>query len=197
MDGMDKMCDGHSWCTTKTMNIQNDFELFFRRSTCAYHLQCPNDYCDYMHCNGGLRKNTEWAGSTHLLFLVAHTRSTIKCKICRSTPVCIVLCRAHIIYIHSASVGMSKVYIHLGVHDHHVSNGTCRESLDMTYQYFANEVLQTSTTTNSALVMVASKQLLADYLLRSPTIGESHHLVGSSLEVVMDKFPGGCTVYYI
>ena len=29
MDGMDKMCDGHPWCTTKTTNIQNDFGLSF------------------------------------------------------------------------------------------------------------------------------------------------------------------------
>ena len=28
-DGMDKMCDGHLWCTTKTTNIQNDFGLVF------------------------------------------------------------------------------------------------------------------------------------------------------------------------
>jgi hypothetical protein len=27
MDAMDKMCDGHPWCTTKTTNIQNDFGL--------------------------------------------------------------------------------------------------------------------------------------------------------------------------
>ena len=191
MDGMDKMCDGHPWCTTKTTNIQNDFGLSFRRSTCAGHLQCPNDYCDYMHRNGGLRNNTEWAGSTPLPFVVgnvAPTRSTIKCKVCRSTPVCIALCPARILYIHSASVGMSRACIHLGVHDHHVSHGTCRESLDMAYQCVASEVLKTPTATNSAIVMAASKQFLADYLLRSPTIGENHHLVGSSLEVVMDKF---------
>ena len=36
--------------------------------------------------------------------------------------------------------------------------------------------------------MAASKQFLANYLLKSPASGESHHLVGSSLEVVMDKF---------
>jgi hypothetical protein len=70
MDGMDKMCDGHPWCTTKTTNIQNDFGLSFRRSTCAGHLQCQNDYCDYMNRNGGLRNNTEWAGSTPLPFAV-------------------------------------------------------------------------------------------------------------------------------
>jgi hypothetical protein len=59
MDGMDEMCDGNPWCTTKTTNIQNDFGLSFRRSTCVGHLQCHNDYCDYMNRNGGLRNNTE------------------------------------------------------------------------------------------------------------------------------------------
>ena len=29
MDGIDKMCNGHPWCTTKTTNIQKDFGLFF------------------------------------------------------------------------------------------------------------------------------------------------------------------------
>jgi hypothetical protein len=36
--------------------------------------------------------------------------------------------------------------------------------------------------------MAASKQFLADYLLKSPANVEGHHLVGSSIEVVMDKF---------
>ena len=38
MDAMDKMCDGHLWCTTKTTNIQNDFGLFFRRTMKPWHL---------------------------------------------------------------------------------------------------------------------------------------------------------------
>ena len=36
--------------------------------------------------------------------------------------------------------------------------------------------------------MTTSKQFLVDYLLKSPASGKSYHLVGSSLEVVMDKF---------
>jgi hypothetical protein len=191
MDSMDKMCDGHHWCTTKTMNIRNDFRLSFRRSTCAGHLQCHNNYYDYMNHNGGLRNNTEWAGSTPLPFavdVVPSTRSTVECKVCRFTPVCIALCHARIIYIHSTSVGMSRACTHLGVHDHPVANGTCRESLDMVYQCVANEVLKTPTTKNSAILMAASKQFLADYLLKSLANVEGHHLVGSSLEVVMDKF---------
>lgn len=45
--------------------------------------------------------------------------------------------------------------------------GTCRASLDMTYQYFAYEVTKTPIAKNSAIMMVESKQFLADYLLKS------------------------------
>ena len=191
MDGMDKMYDGHPWCTTKITNIQNDFGLFFRRSTCTGHLQCPDDYCNYMYHNGGLRNNTEWAGSTPLPFVVGNippTRSSIECKVCHSTLVCIALYHARIIYIHSTSVGMLKACIHLGVHDHPVEKNPCRNSLDMTYQCVTNEILKIPTAKKLAIVMVASKQFLANYLLKSPASGENHRLVGSSLEVVMDKF---------
>jgi hypothetical protein len=70
MNAMDKVCDGHPWCTTKTTNIQNDFGLSFRRSTYAGHLQCTNTYCDYLYRNGGVRNCTEWIGSTPIPFNV-------------------------------------------------------------------------------------------------------------------------------
>jgi hypothetical protein len=130
MDGMDKMCDGHPWSTTKTTNIQYDFGLSFRCSTCVGHFICPNDYCDYMNRNGGLRNNIEWVGSTPLPFVVGDVlpiRFTIECKVCRFTHVCIVLRHARITYIHSRSVRTSRACIHLGVHDHHVANGACRQ----------------------------------------------------------------------
>ena len=144
-----------------------------------------------MHHYKGLRNNTEWAGSTLYPFVVDNgppVRSTVECKVCRSKHVCIASCHARIIYMHFRSVGMSRVCIDLGVHDHHVANGTCRESLDMTYQCVANEILKTPTTKNSIIAMAASEKFLADYLLKCPASDESHHLVGSSLEMVIDKF---------
>ena len=87
------------WCTTKSKYIQNDFRLSFRRSICVGQLQCPNVYCDYMHHNGGLQNNIEWIGSTPLPFVVGNVppTTTIECKICRSTHVCIALCYAQVI----------------------------------------------------------------------------------------------------
>ena len=140
--------------------MQNDFGLSFRRSTCIGHLQCQNDYYDYMHRNGGMRNSTEWASSTHLLFVigdVAPARSTFECKVCQSPPMCIILCHARILYVHSTSTKMSRACIHLGMHDHHVFNDICHESLDMTYQCVANKVLKTSIATNSAIVLDANK----------------------------------------
>ena len=165
------------------MNIQSDFGLSFRWFACAGYLQCPNVYCDYILGNGGLRNNIEWIGSTLLPFVVGNvlpTRSTIEYKVCRSTFVCIPLCHARIIYIHSTSVGMSKIYIHLGMYDHPLANDTCRETLDMAYQCVANEGLKTTTSKKLAIVMATNKQFLANYLLKSPASGENHHLVGSS-----------------
>jgi hypothetical protein len=58
----------------------------------------------------------------------------------------------------------------------------------MAYQCVTNEVLKTPTAKNLAIVMAASKQFLADYLLKSPVNVEGHHLVGSFLEIIIDKF---------
>ena len=191
MDGMNKMCDGHPWCTTKTTNIQNDFGLSFRRSSCAGHLQCTNTNCDYLYRNGGVHNCTAWSGSTSIPFSVgdvAPEKLRLECKVCRSTPVCIALCHARILYVHSTYPKMSRGCIHLGVHENPVSNGTCRESLDMAYQYVATEVMKTLTAKNSAIVMATSRTYLTDYLLKSPSNGEGHNLAGSSLEAVLDKF---------
>jgi hypothetical protein len=38
IDDMEKMCNGHPWCTTKTTNNQNNFEVSFRRLLCVGHL---------------------------------------------------------------------------------------------------------------------------------------------------------------
>ena len=119
---------------------------------------------------------------------VAPEKSRLEYKVCRSTLAYIALYHARIIYVHSTFPGMSRACTHLGVHEYPVSNGTCRESLDMAYQCVTNEAMKSSSAKNSAIVMTTSKKFLADYLLKSPSNGEGHHLAGLSLEVVMDKF---------
>ena len=174
MDDMDKIYDVHVWCRTKTTNIQNEFGLTFRRSSCVGHLQCPNDSCAYLSRNGGVRNSTEWIDITPTPFMVdtePPKKSKVQCKVCHAAPICLDVCYAKIIYVHSQSSSMSHVCIHLGVHNHPVSTGVCCESLDMAYQCVADEVAKTPTAKNSAIVMAASKQFLAYYLLKSPFLG--------------------------
>ena len=160
MDGMDMIYDGHAWCKFKTTNIQNDFSLTFRRSSCVGHLQCPNDSYEYFSRNGRDRNSIEWIGITPTPFMVGTDppeKSKVQCKVCHTAPICLDVCYAKIIYVHSQSSNMSRVCIHLGVHNHPVSSEVCRESLHMAYQCVANEVAKTPTANNSAIVMAASK----------------------------------------
>ena len=95
----------------------------------------------------------------HVLLLTAQRSLLIAHKIA-SLPICIALCHARIIYVHSTSSEMARACIHLGVHDHPVSNGTCHESLDIAYQCVANEVTKAHTAKNSAIVMAV--KVMAD-----------------------------------
>ena len=125
-----------------------NFGLFSQRSTCAGHLQCHNGYCDYMHHNKSVHNNIEWVGSTPLPYVmgnVASDKSTLESKVCRLTHVCLALCHACIIYVHSTSIGMFKACIHMSVHDHPMFNGACQESLDIAYECVTNGVLKTPT----------------------------------------------------
>ena len=118
---------------------------------------------------------------------VAIEKSRLECKIWHSTLVCILLYHERIIYIHFTSPKISKVCIHLGIHKHLMSNGTCSESLDKFYQCAAYEVIKPSTTKNYVVGIATSKQFLANYLLKSPSNSKRHHLASSSLSVSINS----------
>ena len=166
MDGMDKIYDRHAWCRTKTTNIHNEFGLIFWRSSCVGHLQCPNDSCEYLSRNGGVRNSTKWIDIAPTPFMVSidpPEKAKVQCKVCHVAPICLDVYYVKVIYVHLQSSNMSRVCIHLGVHNHHVSVQVCCESLDMAYQCVANEVAITPIAKNLAIVEVASQQFLADY----------------------------------
>lgn len=83
---------------------------------------------------------------------------------------------------------MSCVCIYLGVHNHLVSIGVCRESLNMAYQCVANEMSKPQLQKNLVIVIAASKQILIDYIFIFLLLGKKTHLHGASLEVVINKF---------
>jgi hypothetical protein len=82
---------------------------------------------------------------------------------------------------------MTRACIHLGMHNHPVSDGICQETLDKISSLIAQEVSKTPTAKNSAIAMTASKEFLDKYLIHSG-LGPKKMLRGQKLEDVMDKF---------
>jgi hypothetical protein len=99
MQGMDKHHDGHAWTKTVTSNIKNDMDLTFRTSTCAGHLRCGNQDCEYttrVHRTSPVNE-MEWDGFIPVPFSVGEPvphGSTLVCKIYKDPPVCIANCVA-------------------------------------------------------------------------------------------------------
>ena len=57
--------------------------------------------------------------------------------------------------------------IHLGMHNHLVSDGICREILDTISGLIAQEVLITPIAQKSAITMAASKEFVDKYLIHN------------------------------
>lgn len=115
-------------------------------------------------------------------------KSIMQWKVYHTPLISLSLCLARIYYVHSTTLDMSHVCIHPGHDNYLISNGMCRESIDIAYQCIAKEVGKPPTAKNSTIVIVANKQLFANYLLKSPIPRMKNHLKEASLELVMDKF---------
>jgi hypothetical protein len=68
--------------------------------------------------------------------------SSLGCKFCHSPPFFVVDCGERIYYVVHKLQSMSRVMIHLGVHNHLVTNGKCRELVKETRRLIAKEVDQ-------------------------------------------------------
>jgi hypothetical protein len=73
------------------------------------------------------------------------------------------------------------------MHNHPISDGICRETLDTISGLIALEVSKTPTAKNSAIAMAASKEFLDKYLIHNGP-GPKKMLWGQELEDVLDKF---------
>jgi hypothetical protein len=161
MDNMDKRLNGHTWCRTITSNIHNNQGLTFRKSLCVGQLVCDNKSCDFF-ARFSKRNETEWSGRTNTPFKLGRLPppdSTLLYKVCKVLPICVNFCPGCIYYVLGKG-DMSRACIHLGMHNHPVSNGIFRETLGTISGLIAQEVSKTPTAKNSAIAMAASKEFL-------------------------------------
>ena len=137
MDGMDKQYDGHTWYKTMTTNIANNVDLKFRKSSCTGHLRCSNSSYVFLSRNFGKVNKTEWIGIILCPLVVGGDpppKFTLAYKVCHTPPECLALYDAKIYYVFSNNQYMTRVVVHIGYHDHPISDGVCLDSLDLMYE---------------------------------------------------------------
>jgi hypothetical protein len=134
----------HPWCTKMITNIHNNFGLIYCHSTLVKVIfKAPKVFV--LHQNVGVWNSTKSVGSTIVPFFVSSApfmKFDLECKLCFSIMFCIDVCNARIVCVHSTTFGMSRACMDLGCYDHHVANGTCRESMDIAYQCVGSEVMK-------------------------------------------------------
>jgi hypothetical protein len=169
LDDMDKQYDGHVWTKTQTTNITNDVGLAFRSSTCVGHLQCQNPSCDYLQRTHRTSKvnDTEFEGFTKdpsPLSGIVPSGSTFVCRICKEPPKCIALCEAKIFYVHG-NESSQRACIHIGIHQHPMKVGVCRNSRKYINALIEEHVERTPQATHNKIVLEANTDIVSDFLL--------------------------------
>ena len=188
MDSMDKQLNGHTWCRTITSNIHNNQGFSFRKSLYVGQLVCENKSYDFF-TRSSKHNEIEWSGRINTPLKLEHSpppNSILIYKVCKVPPICVNFCPRCIYYVLGKDK-MSKACIHLGMHNHPISDGICWETFDTIFGLIAQEVSKTPTTKNSTISMAASKEFLYKYPIHSGPRSKKM-LWDHELEVVLDKF---------
>ena len=133
---------------------------------CVGQLVCNNQNYDFFSRSSKYNE-IEWSGRTNTPFKLKYLLppdSNIVCKVCKVPPTCVNFCLGCIYYVLGKS-DMTRACIHLGMHNHPISNGICQETLDTISSLIAQEVSKTPIAKNSTIIMVASKEFLDKYLI--------------------------------
>ena len=134
LDGMDRKFDGHAWTKTATKNIVDPSRLLsFKYVKCMGHLHCYNPKCRHIS-EVGEYNDLYWAGSspevlTHGQSTKPSRRCKLVCKLCKTTPLCLVLCPCRMYYVVSKDPLMTRACIHIGTHNHLVAKGHYRDAM--------------------------------------------------------------------
>jgi len=83
---------------------------------------------------------------------------------------------------------MSRMTIHLDVHNHPVVDGKCQESVKETKRLIAKEVDRKPDANISMISLSAIKTFLASYLFNDSSNGIMELFKGEQLEHIQDKF---------
>lgn len=86
------------------------------------------------------------------------------CKVCKEPPICVATCDAKTYYV-SGKCNMTHVCIHLGSHDHPTKVGEYKGMKEKINSLIEEHINRIPSSTKSAIVLKANKDVLEKYLL--------------------------------
>jgi hypothetical protein len=98
--------------------------------------------------------------------------SSFGCKFCHVPPLYIAGYNGRIYYVVHKLHSLAKSAIHLGVHNHPIVDGKCKESLEEIRRSIAKEVDRMPNAKMSMIFLSASKTFLARHLLNDCSDGK-------------------------
>jgi len=104
--------------------------------------------------------------------------SSLGCKFCHAPPLYIIDCSGQTYYVVHKLQSLFRITIHLGVNNHLVVDGKCKESLDETRKLITKEVVCLLNAKTFVIPFNANKTFLAKHLLDDCNNGKMELLKG-------------------
>jgi hypothetical protein len=165
MVGMDKRQDGHVWTRTSASHIKNDMGLTLCSASYVGHLRRDNQDCKYLSFIHSLVNKMEWDGFTTTTFQVGcqpPSQSSIICKMCKTPPTCVATCTARIYDVFGRD-HMTRVCVHLRVHEHPMKDGEYQDFIDRSRTLIENTVFVKTSHLHVTFFSLALTTFLAIY----------------------------------
>jgi hypothetical protein len=155
-------CNRHAWTETQTTNLSDpQSQLTFRYVKCLGHLRCMKADCPHISRTKEFN-DIYWERTSPEVLLpgtdhITPAKCTVVCRFCKTMPICLKLCSCKMFYIIPKNYNMSKATVHLGRHDHPVTDGDCREALDLIRTQIYAQVAKTPNAKTSAIGLAVGK----------------------------------------
>jgi hypothetical protein len=112
---------------------------------------------------------------------------SLRFKKIHAPPFFVVDCNGQKYYVLHRLQSMSRMAIHLGVHNHFIMDGKCWESVEETRRLNINELDHTPNVKVFVISFSVSKTFLASYLLKDFSDGIVELFKGGQLKHIQDK----------
>jgi hypothetical protein len=123
LEGLANDSDVYPWTKPSSHTIADAGELRLKSRKCMGHCICKNISCPHLAVEGR-HNETNWTGMADSLTAVKEVcKPPFRCAQCKIPPTCVALCSARFFLVFSKSPTITRVGIHLGVHEHLVLKG--------------------------------------------------------------------------